>query len=51
MKQKIKVVLYFASVILPLLDIYKGFRRGIAKARIDSAMAKARYVKEIELWR
>lgn len=40
MKQKIKVVLYFASVVLPLLDILKGVKRGISKARIQSTLER-----------
>jgi hypothetical protein len=40
MKQKMLVVLYFASVVLPLLDIFKGIKRGISKARIDSTLAR-----------
>lgn len=51
MKQKIKVVLYFASVILPLLDIVKGIKRGVALARVESALAKDRYIKESVLWK
>ena len=50
MKQKIKVVLYFASVVLPLLDILKGIKRGIAVARYESAMDKFNYMKE-SLWK
>lgn len=50
MKQKIKVVLYFGSIILPLLDILKGIKRGIVLARIDSAKAKDRCFKEL-LWK
>ena len=51
MKQKIRVVLYFCSVILPLIDIFKGVKRGIARARIESAMEKDRFIKEFELWK
>lgn len=40
MKQKLKVVLYFASVVLPLLDIFKGIKRGISRARAESALER-----------
>lgn len=50
MKQKLKVVLYFASVVLPLLDIFKGIKRGILRARVESALEKDRKIKEFKLW-
>lgn len=50
MKQKLKVVLYFCSVVLPLFDILKGIKRGIVRARYESAIDKYEFMKE-SLWK
>lgn len=43
--KKLKVVLYYCSLILPLIDIVKGVKRGIAKERLALAIERQNNVK------